>query len=160
MSYEAWGDGDDGDDWPERAEALGWINPDNAGKAAIDVINERLRQVTFEGFSAEHDDAHDEGQIALAAATYAYAAALPARRRGNISGIYSLTNNMLAREIWPWELKWWKPTDRRRDLVKAAALIIAEIERLDRAAAVQAARPSEGPAGAPAEGEQAREAGQ
>lgn len=28
--------------------------------------------------------------------------------------------------------EWWKPTNRRRDLVKAAALILAEIERLDR----------------------------
>lgn len=28
----------------------------------------------------------------------------------------------------------WKPTTSRRDLVKAAALILAEIERLDRAA--------------------------
>jgi hypothetical protein len=36
-------------------------------------------------------------------------------------------------QIWPWDRKWWKPTDRRRDLVKAAALILAEIERLDRA---------------------------
>jgi hypothetical protein len=35
---------------------------------------------------------------------------------------------------WPWDLKWWKPTTPRRDLVKAAALIVAEIERLDRAA--------------------------
>ncbi|MBY5804125.1 hypothetical protein [Rhizobium leguminosarum] len=35
--------------------------------------------------------------------------------------------------IWPWERRFWKPTERRRDLVKAAALIIAEIERLDRA---------------------------
>jgi len=28
---------------------------------------------------------------------------------------------------------WFKPTDPRRDLVKAGALCIAEIERLDRA---------------------------
>ncbi|MNC99215.1 hypothetical protein D3C83_174210 [compost metagenome] len=34
---------------------------------------------------------------------------------------------------WPWEGCWWKPTGRRRDLVKAGALILAEIERLDRA---------------------------
>jgi hypothetical protein len=34
---------------------------------------------------------------------------------------------------WPWLSKWWKPKDRRRDLVRAAALVIAEIERLDRA---------------------------
>jgi hypothetical protein len=36
---------------------------------------------------------------------------------------------------WPWEDKWWKPKDRRRDLVRAGALIVAEIERLDRLAA-------------------------
>ena len=35
---------------------------------------------------------------------------------------------------WPhtWDASWWKPKDRRRDLVRAGALIIAEIERLDR----------------------------
>ena len=32
------------------------------------------------------------------------------------------------------QMGWWKPTDCRRDLVKAGALILAEIERLDRAA--------------------------
>lgn len=35
---------------------------------------------------------------------------------------------------WTWDRSWWKPTNRRRDLVKAGALILAEIERLDRAA--------------------------
>jgi hypothetical protein len=34
---------------------------------------------------------------------------------------------------WPWSQDWWKPTNPRRDLVKAGALIAAEIERLDRA---------------------------
>lgn len=33
---------------------------------------------------------------------------------------------------WPWDERWWKPEGGRRDLVKAGALIIAEIERLDR----------------------------
>ncbi|MEB3421767.1 hypothetical protein VK682_24660 [Salipiger manganoxidans] len=37
-------------------------------------------------------------------------------------------------QLWPWDRKWWKPTTPRRDLVKAGALIVAEIERLDRAA--------------------------
>lgn len=36
---------------------------------------------------------------------------------------------------WPWALEWWKPKDNRRNLIRAAALVIAEIERLDRAAA-------------------------
>jgi len=32
-----------------------------------------------------------------------------------------------------WAREWWKPKDRRRDLIRAAALIVAEIERLDHA---------------------------
>jgi len=43
--------------------------------------------------------------------------------------------------VWTWERAWWKPTTRRRDLVKAGALILAEIERLDRAAAPQPEEP-------------------
>ena len=30
---------------------------------------------------------------------------------------------------WPWALNWWKPKDRRRDLIRAGALIVAELER-------------------------------
>jgi hypothetical protein len=42
-------------------------------------------------------------------------------------------------EIWPssWGAHWLKDTAPRRDLVKAGALILAEIERLDRAEARQ-----------------------
>ena len=28
---------------------------------------------------------------------------------------------------WPWYSRWWKPTSDRRDLIKAAALLVAEI---------------------------------
>ena len=42
-------------------------------------------------------------------------------------------------ELWPWLSSWWKPSTNRRDLVKAGALILAEIERLDRAEKVGAA---------------------
>ena len=36
--------------------------------------------------------------------------------------------------LWPWKEAWWKPTpeDRIRELVKAGALIVAEIDRLRR----------------------------
>ena len=34
--------------------------------------------------------------------------------------------------LWPWAAEWWKPKDCRRNLVRAGALILAEIERLDR----------------------------
>lgn len=98
-----------------------------------EIAAERRRQIDVEGFDAAHDDSPGNRGIALAAATYAYAAALPDSRRQSISGIYSIDNNQIARDLWPWHRSWWKPTDRRRDLVKAGALIVAEIERLDRA---------------------------
>jgi hypothetical protein len=38
--------------------------------------------------------------------------------------------------IWPWDRAYWKPRGPRNNLVKAGALILAEIERIDRAAYV------------------------
>lgn len=99
-------------------------------QAEYDVCKERTRQVAGEGWTAEHDDTHANGEIARAAAAYAYEAGRTDHQR-KVSADE-------APQIWPWAASWWKPTDRRRDLVKAAALIIAEIERLDRlSAAVQ-----------------------
>ncbi len=89
--------------------------------AARDVLAERRRQID-EGWVPEHDDEHDAGELAAAAACYA----------GNAAGY--VWNGEWLSEVWPWEREWWKPTTPRRDLVKAAALILAEIERLDRAA--------------------------
>lgn len=89
--------------------------------AIEDIGAERRRQVEQEGWTPEHDDAHDEGQMASAAAAYAMA---------------SWTGNSgWAQRLWPWNKRWWKPKSARRDLVRAGALIVAEIERLDRAAA-------------------------
>lgn len=93
--------------------------------APRDVLAERVRQVEEEGWTPEHDDGHADGEIAKAAACYAEFAAMPETGRTTFSGV------PLA---WPWDWKWWKPKTRRRDLVRAAALIVAEIERGDRAA--------------------------
>lgn len=80
--------------------------------AERDVLVERRRQIDVEGWSPMHDDTHDRGELAKAASCYAVGVAWR----------------------WPWNELSWKPGTRRRDLVKAGALIIAEIERLDRAA--------------------------
>ena len=88
-----------------------------------DVIAERQRQINVEGWTPEHYDAHSNREMAIAAACYALAAA---------HSDYRLLGNP---DFWPWDHKWWKPTTPRRDLVKAAALILAEIDRLDRSAA-------------------------
>lgn len=104
--------------------------------AAEDVLSERKRQVEREGWTPEHDDAYTEYELAWAAITYAMAACADSAERAVMDqfGDHSATPGRIN-ENWPWDWKWWKPKDRRRDLVRSAALIIAEIERLDRAAA-------------------------
>lgn len=84
------------------------------------VIAERFRQIEAEGWSIEHDDKHALGELAQAGACYASRAGLPGR-----------TVSDLPRE-WPWSSEWWKPAGFRRDLVRAAALILAEGEKFDR----------------------------
>lgn len=119
MSYEAWGEPDDSPF--EAAIDAGWINPDDLSKALHDVIGERWRQWDEEGFDPAHDDAHAGGALAVAGACYAlWTDAWP--------------NEGQPPPEWPRDERWWKPKDYRRDLVRAAALIVAEIERLDRMA--------------------------
>lgn len=99
----------------------------------IDEIRaERERQVQQEGWTPEHDDGHDRGQLAKAAATYAIHSTgdkfIPI-----FSGRHFLVGRIDATEMaWPWQ-GGFKPKDCRHDLIRAAALIVAEIERLDRA---------------------------
>jgi hypothetical protein len=90
----------------EREDWAGRIGP-----ALDDIATERLRQIEAEGWTTAHDDEHSNGELIDAAVSYAL---------GNP-------------ERWPWSVEWWKPKDQRRNLVRAAALMIAEIDRLDRA---------------------------
>lgn len=88
-------------------------------KTGIDYIyEERLRQINKEGWTAEHDDEHIMGELAHAAACYAYPNSI---KRLDIVG-------------WPegWSLDWYKPSpdNRIKELAKAGALISAEIDRL------------------------------
>ena len=99
-------------------------------KASDDVLAERERQKAGEGWTEAHDDAHDKGQMALAAAAYAEHSA----RFGDAT-MFGVKYALKAfPTTWPWSRDCWKPKNSRRDLVRAGALILAEIERLDRAA--------------------------
>ncbi|HGM4856940.1 TPA: hypothetical protein ACKPX4_000221 [Pseudomonas aeruginosa] len=99
-------------------------------QAWLDVQAERRRQITAEGWTPEHDDEHADGQMAQAAGCYALHA-------GGIGTDWPDGRQNGAALFWPWDKDSWKPTTPRRDLVKACALALAEIERLDRAAATQ-----------------------
>jgi len=105
----------------EAYEAAMWTD------ATRDVLAERNRQIEMEGWTRDHDDEHDTGQLAAAAAAYALEASLL------FPDVRTDEHQRLIQRIWPWDSQWWKPKDKRRNLVRAAALALAEIERLDRA---------------------------
>lgn len=102
--------------------------------ALDDIAAERCRQREQEGWSVEHDDTHVGGQLAKAAACYAWFAGLEDPLREIFVENRQCANHrpVILKRLWPWSMDWWKPRDRRRDLVRAGALIVAEIERLDR----------------------------
>ncbi|HGA3321942.1 TPA: LysM peptidoglycan-binding domain-containing protein [Pseudomonas aeruginosa] len=85
-------------------------------QAWLDVLAERRRQVEAEGWTPEHDDLYCAAELPRAAAAYILSGA-----------------NDEAPAIWPFLAKWWKPRDARANYMRAGALILAEIERLDRA---------------------------
>jgi hypothetical protein len=111
-------------------------------KAAHDVLAERQRQIQREGWSAAHDDEHDDGSLARAAAAYCLTGTdVPVLVRLGGQGMTGAD-----RPIWPWRISDYRPKTRRADLVRAAALILAEIERIDRAHdGVIASRPARCP---------------
>lgn len=98
---------------PERKKIIEWI------------LAERDRQVTVEGFDEEHDHPYTD-ELPRAAACYAVAAA-----RGPTTAL-SMRDAHDVR-IWPWSTFWLrKPHNRQRRLIIAAALIMAELERMGR----------------------------
>ncbi|HHR4050322.1 TPA: DUF550 domain-containing protein [Salmonella enterica] len=101
--------------------------------AWYDIMSERLRQIHMEGWAPEHDDTYDGGELAGAAACYA--------RHVSARGWVYAENPAAYQDEdvpgdWPWAEEWWKPTSPCRDLEKAGALILAEMERINRATGV------------------------
>jgi len=83
-----------------------------------EIKKERARQISQKGYSVEHDDSHIAGEIADHAAAYA------------------TTDVDMFKELYPYgnlekSIK-TKDQDRKVQLVKAGALILAELERLER----------------------------
>lgn len=90
------------------------------------IAAERQRQIESEHWTPDHDDAHDLGEMTIAA--WCYAEHAVNQTRGHM--------NRPRQSWWPWSARWWKPSgDPIRNLVKAGALIAAEIDRLQRLAA-------------------------
>lgn len=93
------------------------------------IAAERMRQVSEEGWTEEHDDIHRDEELACAACYYAMPEEIGDREEIGVR----VTPIFFFPETW--DLEWAKrttPKDRIRDLAKAGALIAAEIDRLQR----------------------------
>lgn len=95
------------------------------------ITRERLRQTHEEGFTLDSDRetyCDKPGQLNMAAICYATMAGSSPEVRD------LLRDNTPA--YWPWDPAWWKPgkdnshSSRVRELVKAGAMLAAEIDRL------------------------------
>lgn len=83
------------------------------------VLHERLRQINCEGRTLQRDREYLPGTLASAAMAYLRAAT---DKAGD--------TRVSAATFWPWDKEGFKPTTRRRNLEKAAALIIAELDAM------------------------------
>lgn len=79
------------------------------------IRSERKRQISKEGWSAEHDDRHEDRELMRAGMHYLHYGTKYQSATG-----------------WPWDATWFKPKDRRRNLIRAGALFLAERDRLHR----------------------------
>lgn len=86
------------------------------------IATERQRQISVEGWTPAHDDEHRDGEMLRAAVVYIW--------HGTMMGPSFEGGLPLG---WPWDAKWWKPRDRRSNLIRAGALCLAEHDRLVRA---------------------------
>lgn len=86
------------------------------------IAKERTRQIEKEGYNKEHDESHESDELIYAAVAYA----IPHFWHSYPSGRSRET------EFWPWDFTYWKPSpdDRVKELIKAGALIAAEIDRI------------------------------
>src|SRR6185437_2347405 len=94
------------------------------------IAAERERQVSVEGWTSKHDDNHCTDELARAAEAYIVIA------WAQIQRLHWRWLRYEDRRRWPWgvnEMPEPKP-DPVRNLVKAGALIAAEIDRLQRKA--------------------------
>lgn len=107
------------------------------------IYKERNRQLREEGWTPEHDAGHADGELSRAAECYVVAAQTAMIR--DDAARYHTVHKGGPGGRWPWSQDWWKPSnDPIRNLIKAGALIAAEIDRLQRASATkQEAKESE-----------------
>ena len=96
----------------------------NGSHGAEIIAEERKRQMDIEGFSLTRDD-HYNSPVEFLEAAIAYIQAA-------IDGCHDKEVGDKAKQSWPWNNSWFKPTKPKRDLEKAGALVAAAIDYIER----------------------------
>lgn len=99
-----------------------WLEP----SSIYAEIDQRRQKQIAKGYDAAHDDQHTKGEIALGAAAYCQSAAKPKLYQKKPGAAFTFPT------CWPWKSSEFNPKNPREDLLNAAAMIVAEIERIDR----------------------------
>ena len=106
---------------------------------------ERQRQIDVERWTPDHDDRHaDDSLLIVAMMYYRHGAGLTLPMHCRSSAIEGLAARRRRQGLtvpvaqtvpigWPWDVRFWKPKTPARDLERAGALCLAEIERRRRA---------------------------
>ena len=98
----------------------------NASVGATQILKERKRQkqpvdLGGEGYLAKHDETHVNQEMLKAAMCYLQHAIDPNDEK--VAGKNP--------DAWPWASDAWKPKDRQKDLIRAGALIAAELDLIN-----------------------------
>lgn len=80
------------------------------------ITKERKRQIDVEGWTASHDDEHGPFVLEMAGQSYRNA----------------VNQDSTVPSEWPWDVKWWKPDTRLRNLERAGALYLAAADAAER----------------------------
>ncbi len=95
------------------------------------ISRERDRQILNEGWTSEHDAQYTREELLDAAKCYILASEACRYSIDNATYDGGYRKGEDVPKDWPWDGKWWKPTDDPiRNLEKAGALIAAEIDRI------------------------------
>jgi hypothetical protein len=89
---------------------------------------ERERQLLTLGYDGEHDAMHKGGELVLAAAACALVAATQSPEKIHANTKVRLLNR--AAEVWPWDQEKLDEGSALANLIKAGALIAAEVDRV------------------------------
>jgi hypothetical protein len=87
-----------------------------------EIAAERECQITHKHYSRQHDDSYNRGELAQAAAAYAYVSSAEYSCFLSLADLQYRFQQIIfkhAQGLWPWAPRVFKPTTPRRDLIKA-----------------------------------------